>query len=115
LGTSKNLAIYGITSYLLIDYFDEMLERIWMVCSEERPQENQKSTTEYAEPLMNMLKDNKLIFPDLIFVPDIGSKNSIECKLNGIIKNDGNKKIHFFSPVEQKPCPPTRIHILKAK
>ena len=87
-----------LPNYVATKYFikeNSNLKRIWMICSEERQQENQKSTKEYAEALKKILKDNKLEFPNLFFVSDIGSKTSVEEALDILIEQIGNCNVHL--------------------
>ncbi len=92
IGTNP-LPNYVVTKYFIKENLH--LKRIWMICSEDRPQENQKSTGEYADVLEALLKDDKFEFPDLIFVSDIGSKKSIEEALDRMVEQIKNCKVHL--------------------
>ncbi len=87
-----------LPNYVAAKYFivnNSNLRQIWMVCSEEQNQRNQKSTQEYAETLKGILKCAKIEFPELIFISDIGSRSSIEQALDRILENTGNNKVHL--------------------
>jgi hypothetical protein len=85
-----------LPNYVSAKYFmknNNKLKKIWMICSENF--DNQESTKDYAESLQKLLKDDKLQFPELIFIEDVGSKSSIESGLEKIIKQVSNNKVHL--------------------
>ncbi|MHB1645390.1 MAG: hypothetical protein ACYCSW_02620 [bacterium] len=99
-----------LPNYIASKYFIEEnkhLKKIWLVCSEENLNINQNSTGKYALNLKELLSKEeappdyindtqKIEFPEIIYIEDIGSKKMIEKQLEKIVKDSNNRKLHLF-------------------
>jgi hypothetical protein len=99
-----------LPNYIASKYFIEenkYLKKIWLICSEENLNINQNSTGKYAANLKELLLKEeassdcingtqKIEFPEIIYIEDIGSKKIIEKQLEKIVKDSKNRKLHLF-------------------